>query len=95
MKLMAQLWMMQAMSTDRREQMQGATEEKKYSEGRLSENTLCVLTVVQKRRHLEDVVCMYWKTTDLKDDFVQSKDNIYISRIEFLEDAESKDDFNR
>ena len=38
---------------------------------------------------------MYCKTTDLKDDFVQSKDNFYISRIEFLKDAESKDDLNR
>ena len=38
--------------------------------------------------------CMYWKTTDLKDEFVKSKDDIYISHIEFLEDAESKDDFN-
>ena len=27
-----------------------------------------------------------------KDDFVQSKDNIYISHIEFLEDVQSKDD---
>ena len=27
-----------------------------------------------------------------KDDFVQSKDDIYISRIEFLEDVQSKDD---
>ena len=34
---------------------------------------------------------MYLKTTDLKDDFVQSKDDIYISHIEFLEDAESTD----
>ena len=32
---------------------------------------------------LEDIVCTYWKTTDLKDDFVQSRDNIYISRIDF------------
>ena len=27
-----------------------------------------------------------------KDDFVQSNDDIYISRIEFLEDADSNDD---
>ena len=27
-----------------------------------------------------------------KDDFVQSEDDIYISRIEFLEDADSNDD---
>ena len=27
-----------------------------------------------------------------KDDFVQSKDDIYILRIEFLEDVQSKDD---
>ena len=33
---------------------------------------------------------MYWKTTDLKDDFVQSKDNFYISRIKFLEDTRVK-----
>ena len=38
---------------------------------------------------------MYWKTTDLKDDFVQSTDDFYISRIKFLEDAESKDDINK
>ena len=38
---------------------------------------------------------MYWKTTDLKDDFVQSKDNFYISRIKFLEDTESKDNLNK
>ena len=79
--------MMQAMLTDRHEQTQGATKEKRYSEG------MCT-NCVQKRRHLENVVCMYWKTTDFKDDFVQSKDDIYISRIGFLEDAESKDDFN-
>ena len=38
---------------------------------------------------------MYWKTTDLKDDFVQSTDDFYISRIKCMEDAESKDDLNR
>ena len=38
---------------------------------------------------------MYCKTIDLNDDFVQSKDDFYISRIKFLEDAESKDDLNR
>ena len=38
---------------------------------------------------------MYWKTTDLKDDFVQSTDDFYISRIKFLEDAESKDHINK
>ena len=37
---------------------------------------------------------MYWKTTDFKDDFVQSKDDIYIKRIEFLEDADSNDDLD-
>ena len=37
---------------------------------------------------------MYWKTTELKDDIVHSKDNFYISLIKFLEDAESKDDLN-
>ena len=38
---------------------------------------------------------MYCKTTDLKDDFVQSKDDFYISGMKFLEDAESKDDIYR
>ena len=37
---------------------------------------------------------MYWKTIELKDDIVHSKDDIYISRIKFLEDAESKDDLD-
>ena len=37
---------------------------------------------------------MYWKTTELKDDIDHSKDNLYISHIKFLEDAESKDDLN-
>ena len=39
--------------------------------------------------------CMYCKTKDLKDDFVQSKDDFYISRIKFSKDADSKDDLNR
>ena len=38
---------------------------------------------------------MYWKTTDLKDDFEQSTDDFYISCIKFLEDAENKDDLNK
>ena len=37
---------------------------------------------------------MYWKTIELKDDIVHSKDDIYISCIKFLEDAESKDDLD-
>ena len=84
MTLISPMWLTQAKWTGRRKQAQGATEEKRYNEGRLSENTLFVWTVVQKRRHLENVVCMYWKTTDLKDDFVQSTDNFYISRIKFF-----------
>ena len=34
-------------------------------------------------------------TIDLKDDFVQSKDDFYISCMQFLEDAENKDDIYR
>ena len=37
---------------------------------------------------------MYWKTTELKDDIDHSKDDLYISPIKSLEDAESKDDLN-
>ena len=67
--------------------MQGATEEASYSEG-MCMNCSTEKTTFRRRS------CTYWKTTDLKDDFVRSKDDIYIQRIEFLEDAESKDDFN-
>ena len=37
---------------------------------------------------------MYWKTIELKDDIVHSKDDFYISHIQFLEDAESKDNLD-
>ena len=39
MTLIAPIGIMQAKSTDRREQAKGATEGKRNSEGRLSENT--------------------------------------------------------
>ena len=35
---------------------------------------------------------MYWKTIELKDDIDYSKDDLYISHVNYLEDAESKDD---
>ena len=50
--------------------------------------------VQSKRRHLYIAYRIFGRR-DGKDDFVQSKDDIHISHIEFLEDAESKDDFNR
>ena len=80
---MAPLRVMQAMYTDRREQAQGATEEERHSEGMLSEYTpyVCILSI--EKTTFRNVVCVYCKTTDLKDDFVQSKDDIYISRIDF------------
>ena len=37
---------------------------------------------------------MYWKTTELKDDIDYSKDDLYISPINSLEDTEYKDDIN-
>ena len=51
--------------------------------------------VQSKRRHLLYIAYRIFGRRDGKDDFVQSKDDIHISRIEFSEDAESKDDFNR
>ena len=37
---------------------------------------------------------MYWKTMELKDDIVHSKDDFYKSQVQFLEDAESKDNLD-
>ena len=84
MTLIAPIVIMQAKSTDRREQAKGATEGKRHSEGRLSRNTPYVWTLSREKTTFENVVCMYWKTTDLKDDFVQSTDDFYISRIKFF-----------
>ena len=35
---------------------------------------------------------MYWKTIDLKDDIVFSKDDFYKLNLQYEEDAETKDD---
>ena len=61
----------------------------------LSEYTPYVWNLRIEKTTFRNVVCMYCKTTDLKDDFVQSKDDFYISGMKFLEDAESKDDIYR